>query len=61
MQGGVRQYEDLVDRAEPIDLEQRRCWVVTLPTLISLKRAAGRPKDLEMIAQLEAIAEERSH
>lgn len=25
------------------------------------KRAAGRPKDLEVIAELEAILEERSH
>jgi hypothetical protein len=32
--------------------------VVTLPQLIRLKRAAGRPKDLEAIAQLEALIEE---
>jgi predicted nucleotidyltransferase len=32
---------------------------VDLETLIRLKRAAGRPKDLERIAELEAIAEER--
>ena len=29
------------------------------PTLIQLKRAAGRPKDLERIAELEAIVDER--
>jgi hypothetical protein len=29
--------------------------VVTLPRLIALKRAAGRPKDLEAIAELEAL------
>jgi predicted nucleotidyltransferase len=33
--------------------------VVTLPQLIRLKRAAGRPKDLEAIAELEALLEER--
>ena len=33
--------------------------VVTLPHLIHLKRAAGRPKDLEAIAVLEALLEER--
>jgi hypothetical protein len=32
---------------------------VDLETLIHLKRAAGRPKDLERIAELEAILEER--
>jgi hypothetical protein len=26
-----------------------------------VKRAAGRPKDLEVIAELEAILEERKH
>ena len=52
-------YEDLVGRAEPIDLEGRRCWVVTLPTLIALKRAAGRPRDHESLAELEALLEER--
>ena len=56
--GGGR-YEDLVRRAEPIEIEGRRCWVVTLPTLIVLKRAAGRPKDHEAIAELEALLDER--
>lgn len=32
---------------------------VDLPTLIRLKRAAGRPKDLESLAELEALLEER--
>jgi predicted nucleotidyltransferase len=35
------------------------CRVVTLEKLIHLKRAAGRPKDLEVIAELEALLEER--
>jgi predicted nucleotidyltransferase len=33
---------------------------VDLETLIRLKRAAGRPKDLERIAELEAILEEKN-
>ena len=33
---------------------------VDLPTLINLKRAAGRPKDLESIAELQALLEERA-
>ena len=35
------------------------CRCVTLERLIQLKRAAGRPKDLEVIAELQAILEER--
>ena len=33
--------------------------VVILERLIQLKRAAGRPKDLEAIAELQALLEER--
>lgn len=36
-----------------------RCRALTLRRLIEVKRAAGRPKDLEMIAELEAISEEQ--
>ena len=32
---------------------------VDLPTLIKLKRAAGRPKDLESIAELQVLLEEQ--
>jgi hypothetical protein len=31
-----------------------------LERLIQLKRAAGRPKDLEVIAELQALLEERN-
>ena len=32
---------------------------VDLPTLIKLKRSAGRPKDLEALAELNALLEEQ--
>jgi len=32
---------------------------IELPGLIALKRAAGRPKDLEAIAELETLLVER--
>jgi hypothetical protein len=36
-----------------------QCRCVTLERLIQLKRAAGRPKDLETIAEPQALREER--
>ena len=36
-----------------------RCKCVTLERLIQLKRAAGRPKDLESVAELQRLLEER--
>lgn len=56
--GGGR-YEQLIAAAAPVSVFGLDVFVVTLPTLILLKRAAGRPKDLEAIAELEAILEER--
>ncbi|HET7293579.1 MAG TPA: hypothetical protein VFM88_14235 [Vicinamibacteria bacterium] len=35
------------------------CRLLGLERLIHVKRAAGRPKDLEVIAELEALKEER--
>jgi len=35
------------------------CLCLALERLIHVKRAAGRPKDFEAIAELEAILEER--
>jgi hypothetical protein len=53
-------YEALVSRSEMRALFDRDVRFVDLDTLIQLKRAAGRPKDLERIAELEAIREERN-
>jgi hypothetical protein len=52
-------YEALLPRSEVRDLSGLECRFVDLPTLIHLKRAAGRPKDLERIAELEALRQER--
>lgn len=56
--GGGR-YEDLVSHTIEIDLFGLRCLCLDLPTLIRVKRAAGRPKDLEAIAELEALLNQR--
>lgn len=55
--GGGR-YEDLVDHTVELQLFGRRCLVLDLPTLIRVKRAAGRPKDLEAIAELELLLDD---
>jgi hypothetical protein len=52
-------FEALNGGAETVELEGRQCRIVTLPTLIALKRAAGRPKDRESLAELEALLDER--
>jgi predicted nucleotidyltransferase len=56
---GGGDYDALVPHSIEIALGAQRLRVVDLSTLISLKRAAGRPKDLEAIAELEALLDER--
>lgn len=52
-------YEQLLPFAEEVAAFGITCRVVSLERLIQLKRAAGRPKDLEVIAELQALLEER--
>jgi hypothetical protein len=52
-------YDALLPRSEVRELLSLECRFVTLEGLIHLKRSAGRPKDLERIAELEALREER--
>ena len=52
-------YDALLSGSCLLTVFERPCRFVDLPTLIRLKRAAGRPKDLERIAELEALLEER--
>jgi predicted nucleotidyltransferase len=56
--GGGR-YEDLVPHAVALPLFGFQVKCLGLEKLIEVKRAAGRPKDLEAIAELEALREER--
>jgi predicted nucleotidyltransferase len=55
---GGGSYEDLLAQSQSIPLLGTTCQCVTLDGLIRLKRAAGRPKDLEAIAELEALRAE---
>lgn len=55
--GGGR-YEDLLPHSLTVAAFGREVQLLELPWLIRVKRAAGRPKDLEVIAELEALEEE---
>jgi predicted nucleotidyltransferase len=52
-------YAELLPRTTEIEAFGVRCRYVTLDALLALKRAAGRPKDLEAIAELELIRDRR--
>lgn len=52
-------YDQLEPHALTITLFGREVRLLDLPWLIKVKRAAGRPKDLEVVAELEALSEER--
>ena len=51
-------YDALRPHAIPVTAFGRELLLLDLPWLIRVKRAAGRPKDLEVIAELEALQEE---
>jgi hypothetical protein len=56
---GIGNYESVVAHTQRLSVFGRDLLVVDLPTLIRSKRAAGRPKDLEAVAELEALLAER--
>ena len=56
--GGGR-YEELVNDTIQIELFGVTCRCLGLNRLIEVKRAAGRPRDLETVAELEALRDER--
>jgi hypothetical protein len=56
---GGGNYEALLPDTETLLLFGFECRCLTLEKLIAVKRAAGRPKDLEVIAELEALRDER--
>ena len=56
---GGGKYEDLLAHTVQLDVFGVSCPCIDLDTLIRVKRAAGRPKDFDALAELESIAEER--
>ena len=55
--GGL--YEEIAPGSVVLTLFGRQVRCLSLPQLIAAKRAAGRPKDLEVLAELEALAEKQ--
>lgn len=55
---GGGNYDVLLPHSEVREVFDLECRFVNLEMLIRLKRAAGRPRDLERIAELEALRQE---
>lgn len=51
-------YHDLAGDAIELQIFETLCLCLSLVQLIRAKRASGRPKDLEAVAELEAIQDE---
>lgn len=51
-------YAELVPHSLTITVFGREAKLLDLPWLLRVKRAAGRPKDLEVVAELEVLREE---
>ena len=52
-------YDELKAQTITVEVSGTECLCLSLERLIEVKRAAGRPKDLEAIAELEQILDER--
>jgi len=57
---GGGKYGDLMKTSLEISLFGETCDCIGLEQLIKAKRAAGEPKDLESLAELEGLLEQRS-
>ena len=58
---GVGYYEDVLADSVTVELFGDRFAVIDIEKLIVAKRAAGRPKDLIALPELEAIQENSKH
>ena len=55
---GGGSYQQLIGETIEVEVAGVECRCLNLERLIKVKRAAGRPKDLEVIAELEQILDE---
>ena len=54
-------FEDLLSHAIRLDVHGSSCLCLDLDELIRVKRAVGRPKDFEALAELDILREERGN
>jgi len=54
-------FDSLKRQSVSLEIFGVRCFCLSLDALIAAKRAAGRPRDLEAIAELEMIREEKEN
>ena len=52
---GAPRYAELKARAESIEIDERDVLIASIEDLVAMKRAAGRPRDLDDIEALEEI------
>jgi predicted nucleotidyltransferase len=52
---GAPPYDELKGRAEAVEVDGSEVLVASIDDLVAMKRATGRPRDLEDIEALEAI------
>ena len=58
---GLGNYEHVRDKSLSVELDSGDCRVLTLDALIEAKQAMGRPRDMDVLRQLEAIRERTEH
>jgi hypothetical protein len=54
---GVGAFGEVKKHSICVPAFDREVWTLDLPTLIASKRAAGRPKDLQLLPELEGLLE----
>lgn len=54
---GIGSYEQVKAASKLVEAFGRHVWTLDLPGLIAAKRAAGRPKDLQALPELESLLE----
>ena len=52
---GLGDYDAVTTHAEEVELYGYSVWILTLDGLIRSKQAAGRPKDLRLLPELQAL------
>ena len=58
---GIGDFNKVLAVSQNIELQDRKCKILSLPALIKAKEAMGRAKDKESVIILKAIMDEEDH